>query len=306
MLQMNIREYSEENIVKRLILSALVLAFGLMLTASPSQAEEGSINTPEMQEAIKLFYAGEWDAAAASFEEIVNANPKDTLSLAYILDAYYHKKDVDGIVNKIEVDAAAAGEDPDSRAHLGMAYFLRGKIIPNVLDESLTEFKAAIKEDPQNSMAYTGTGLVYFQKRMMPRAKGYFVRALRLNPHDVMAMDRLGNILLVDEKKPDEAKEIFARVIEELPTYPDGHYFMGSSLFDLKQYEEALPYLKRCAELDPKGYTQGYDALTLAGDCLLNLGRKDEAIEMFEQAKAVRPDSTYPEYKIKQAKGEAK
>lgn len=274
----------------------------LLFFVLPALAQPNSLKSSAMVEGLKSFYAGEWDAAIGSFTSVVNKDPSNTLALAYILDAYFRKKDVDGIVTKIETRTAAAGETADARAQLGMAYFLRGKIMPNVLDEALTEFKGAIEDDPNNSLAYAGTGLVYFQKRMMPRAKGYFVRALRINPHDVMAMDRLGNIVLVDDKKPDEAKDIFERIIQELPTYPDGHYFMGSALFDLKKYEQALPYLNCCAELDPNGYTQGFDAMTLAGDTLLQLKRYEEAQKMFEQAKKVRPDSTYVDYKLKLAK----
>ncbi|MBQ7568853.1 tetratricopeptide repeat protein, partial [bacterium] len=70
-------------------------------------------------------------------------------------------------------------------------------------------------------------------------------------------------------------------------------------LFDLGRYEEALPYLKRCAELDPHGYTQGYDALTLSGETYIKLNRMDEAKAMFEQALQVYPDSNYCKYKIK-------
>ena len=138
----------------------------------------------------------------------------------------------------------------------------------------------------------------------MPRAKGYFYRALRLNPHDVMAMDRLGNILLVDEQKPQEARQLFERIIAELPTYPDGYYFMGSALFDLKRHEEAIPYLQRALELDPNGFTQGFDAATLLGDTFLHLGRNQEAIEAFEAARKIRPESRYVEIKLKKAQGQ--
>lgn len=278
-----------------------MLTLTALLLAVPAWAEDNQTDPEAMSQAMAEFYAGNWDTAIRSFDKIVTNNPYDTLAMAYMLDAYYRKQDIDAAISKVESESAAAGEDSDSRAKLGMAYFLRGKILPNVLDESLSEFKGSLQEDDKNSMAYCGTGLVYFQKRMMPRAKGYFVRALRLNPHDVMAMDRLGNIILVDEKKPAEAKDIFARIIQELPTYPDGHYFMGSALFDLHQYSEALPYLQRCSELDPKGYTQGYDAMTLEGDACLQLRRFPEAQAAFEKALKARPDSTYASYKLKLA-----
>lgn len=284
-------------------LFTLLLGLSLAVTLpSSAQAQEPAPMGEEMAGALQAFYAGQWDESIAQFESILAQDPQNTLAMAYILDAYYRKKDVDGIVSQIETETAATGESGESLSKLGMAYFLRGKIVANVLDEALTEFRAAVEADPENSMAYCGMGLVYFQKRMMPRAKGFFVRALRLNPHDVMAMDRLGNILLVDEKKPAEARDVYQRIVEELPTYPDGHYFMGSALYDMGQLEEAIPYLKRSAELDPHGYTQGFDALTLCGDIYLKTGRFPEAIAIYESAKKVRPESTYVDYKLKLAR----
>ena len=285
----------------------LSLALGLALTLAlfaPAHAEESGADSPAMQQGLASFYAGKWTEASAQFNQVLEQDPQNTLALAYILHAHYKMQDINRIISEIEQKSVARGEDPQMQAQLGMAYFLRGMIMPNVLDEALTEFKAALQGDPQLAMPYTGIGLVYFQKRMMPRAKGYFIRALRLNPHDIMAMDRLGNILLVDEQKPQEAKQLFDRIVAELPSYPDGYYFVGSALFDLKKFEEALPYLKRCLELDPNGFTQGFDAATLLGDTYLHLGRSQEALEAFEAARKIHPDSKYVEMKIKKAKGE--
>ena len=277
----------------------LLISAALLLTSvCPVFAQNYGPTAGTMAEGMAAYYAGDWDGCIAKFNSVLDENPQDTLALAYILDASFRKNNVDGIINKYELAYMASGEAPDAHAQLGMAYFLRGLVNRNALDDSLSELQSTIRDDPQCAMAYTGIGMVYFQKRMMPQSKGYFVRGLRLNPHDVLAMDRLGNIVLVDEKKPAEALEIYERMVEELPTYPDGHFFCGSALFDLERYEEALTYLKRCAELDPHGYTQGYDALTLSGETYMRLNRMDEAKAMFEQALKVYPESNYCKYKI--------
>lgn len=256
----------------------------------------------EMELGMQTFYEEKWDEAIAHLDKTVQKEPQNTLAMAYLLHSYYRKRDITTIVNRIEQEAVAKGSDPVAQAQLGMAYFLKGLVMPNVLDESLSEFKQAAKDDGKCSLAYTGMGMVYFQKRMMPRAKGYFVRALRLNPHDVMALDRLGNILLVDDKKPDEALTLYQRIVEELPTYPDGHYFVGSALYDLKRYDEAVAPLVRARELDPKGITQGFDAATLVGDCYMKLNRFSEAIAAFEVAKKMKPESQYVQVRLEKAR----
>ncbi|MCA9796468.1 MAG: tetratricopeptide repeat protein, partial [Candidatus Eremiobacteraeota bacterium] len=259
-----------------------------------------------LEQAMALFYQEKYDECIPMFEKVVEQDAQNTLAMSYILHAAYKQKNIDEIVGRIEQRAVARGEDPTAATHLGMAYFLRGMIIPNQLDEALTEFKQAIKDDPQLAMAYTGLGMVYFQKRMMPRAKGYLIRALRINPHDIMAVDLLGNIMLVDEKKPADALQLYERCIAELPTYPDGHYYAGSCLYDLKRYDEAIAQLTQARDLDPKGITKGFDAATLLGDCYSLQGRTAEAIEAFEHAKKIRPDSKYVDIKLQKLRGESK
>ncbi len=264
----------------------------------------GQAYTPEIEAGMKAFYAEDYDAAIEHFDATLKKRPHDSLAMAFLLHASYKKKEINEVINRFEQRAVARGEDPTALSQLGMAYFLRGMLIPNQLDEAITEFMQAIKDDPQLSMAYTGLGMVYCQKRMMPRAKGYFVRSLRVDPHDVMAMELLGNIMLIDEKKPEDARQLFERVVAELPTYPDGHYYMGSSLFDLGKYDEAIPYLMRSRELDPKGLTKGFDAASLLGDTLMRENRTAEAIEAYQDALEMRPDSTYIETRLRQARGE--
>ena len=285
------------------IFRKLVLACTLLLpllVSLPASAQS------EFDVGMTAFYQEKWDDAIKSLSGVVKSDPQNSLALAYMLHAYYKKKDITTVINQMEQQAVSKGNDPVAQSQLGMAYFLKGLVIPAVLEEALTEFKNAVKDDSKNSLAYTGMGMVYFQKRMMPRAKGYFVKALRINPHDVMALDRLGNIMLVDEKKPDEALQLYERIVAEIPTYPDGHYFVGSALFDLKRYDDAVPYLQKARELDPKGVTQGFDAATLLGDCYMKLNRNPDAVTAFEVAQKMQPSSTYVRIKLEKAKNPVK
>jgi tetratricopeptide (TPR) repeat protein len=261
-------------------------------------------HSPELEAGMKAFYADDMEGALVQFEECLKKRPQDSLAMAYMLDVAYKQKEVNEVINRIEQRAVARGEDPTALAHLGLAYFLRGMLEPDYLDEAITELKQAVNDDPQLSIGYTGLGMIYFQKRMMPRAKGYFVRSLRVNRHDIMAMELLGNIYLVDEKKPEDARQLFANIVAELPTYPDGHYYMGSALFELGRLDECIPYLSRCRELDPKGMTMGFDAASLLGDVLMKENRVAEAIDAYEQALKIRPESQYIDVRLKQARGE--
>ena len=281
----------------RKILLVCALLVPTMLVAVPAHAQSA-----ELEQGMADFYKENWDDAIKSLSMAVKKEPQNSLALAYMLHSYYKKKDITTIINQMESQATAKGNDPIAQAQLGMAYFLKGIVIPQVLEEALTEFKNAIRDDSKDSIAYTGMGMVYFQKRMMPRAKGFFVKALRINPHDVMALDRLGNILLVDEKKPDEALQLYERIVIEMPNYPDGHYYAGSAMYDLKRYDDAIPHLIKARDLDPKGVVQGFDAATLLGDCYLRLNRFADASDAFERALKMQPSSEYAKIKLGKAK----
>jgi tetratricopeptide (TPR) repeat protein len=278
------------------LLAGCLLILSLLI---PARADNAN---PSMEGPIASFYGQKWDDSITGFEAILAQDPQNTMAMAFYLDAYFHKRDINGVINKIEQKAVSGGDSPVLQAHLGMAYFLRGRIMPNVLEEALSEFKQALKDDPNQPMAHCGMGLVYFQKRMMPRAKGYFIKALRLNPHDTMAMEQLGNILLVDEKKPEDALQLFQRINAELPNYPDGFYYTGSAYYDLGQFDQAVANLLKALELDPSGITMGYDSACLLGDTYMKLSRFQEAITAYEAAGKIQPDSQYVKIKIKKAK----
>jgi tetratricopeptide (TPR) repeat protein len=259
--------------MRTILIISLILYF-----AAPAFAGHGDA---EMADGIALFYQEKWNDAIPHFEQALREDPQNSLALAYILHTYYKKKDINSIIKEIE--QKAHGEDPIATAHLGMAYFLRGMIQPNLQDQAQTQFNLAIERDPELAIGYTGLGMVYFQKRMIPRSKGYFEKALRINPNDVMALELLGNILLVDEKEPEEALVLFQRTVALVPTYPDGYYYTGSVLVDLGRYEEAIEPLELAMELDPKRITKGFDAAALLGEVYLKLGHPEKARPLLER-----------------------
>lgn len=283
--------------------ATLCLLTSLLIWAPPALAQNQA-HSPELEQGMAAFYAEDFDAAKELFEAALKKNPQDSLSMGYILDIAYKTKQMDETINRIEQRTVARGEDPTSMAHLGIAYFLRGMVRPDYMDEAITELKQAAEQDPELSIARTGLGMVYYQKRMMPRAKGYFRRALRLNEYDMVATELYGNILMVDEKKPEEARQLFSRIVTALPTYPDGHYYLGSSLYELGKYNDSIAQLMAARELDPKGLTMGFEAASLLGDVLIKENRTQEAIEAYEKALEMRPKSQYIEVRLKQAKGQ--
>jgi len=71
-------------------------------------------------------------------------------------------------------------------------------------------------------------------------------------------------------------------------------YNLGTELANVGRYEEALPYLRRAAEIRPEG-AQAHNQL---GTAYLRLGLLDQALPEFALAVRLKPDHAYAHYNL--------
>jgi len=274
-----------------------LLLFLLILTALaiPAYSQPNELIT----QGITLYTEGKWQESYDVFLKALDAEPQNTLVLSYLLDLGRKKGDLMATIDIFQRKTLGNPEDAVSHAQLGVAYIAQGLYDSNRLNDVLEELKQALNLSPDLSLAYSGMGLVYYVKRMMPRAKGYFLKALAINPNDVVALERLGEILMVDEQKPSESLKLFKKTTDLLPNYPDGYFYAGSALQKLNQPDEAIESFKKCLEMDPKGYLEGYWAPIRIADLYMTKGDKANALDYLQKALVISPKSTYLKNKIK-------
>ncbi|MFH0802840.1 MAG: tetratricopeptide repeat protein [bacterium] len=272
----------------------MTLLVALALSLPAWCAEQNTV----LARGINLFYQGKWDGAIDSFNEEIKNNPQDTIAYNFLLDALFRRGTLESYSNELEGRLQDKPDDPLLRTQLGLVYFARSKSEPAMLDEALEELKKAANGDPQSSLAYSGLGMVYFDKRMMPKAKNHFSKAMQLNPTDILALELLGNIILVDEKKPADALALFQKIVEICPVYPDAYYYVGSADFDLGKDDESVAALKKAMELDPDGLTQSYYAPILLGDLYFRKKMYPEALQAYQTALKINNKNDYVRYKI--------
>ncbi|MCD4785921.1 MAG: tetratricopeptide repeat protein [Candidatus Eremiobacteraeota bacterium] len=274
---------------------------------------EKTEETESMEEAgtsfnqgLELYYQKKWGDSMEFFKETFQKDPLDTMSLSFYMGASYKNNELIQTVNKIEQATIEGGNTPILRAHLGIAYMSRGFIEPDMLDEALSQLKGALKDNPDLSVANTGMGMLYFRKRLIPRAKGYFIKALKSNENDLMAIELLGNILLIDEKNPEVALEFFQKLIQLSPNYSDGYFMAGSACQRMDKKEEAIKYFQTCMEKDPMGVMKGYDAPLRMGDIYLGEQNYDEAIKYYKKALKINPENPYAKTMLEKAEARGK
>ena len=280
---------------------ALLLAAAGPILPQRAWAEEAKTQ-PTFAAGLDQYYRSQWPEASATFQRLVEADPRDTMSFVYLLHTYLKRNDQRTILYQVEQKVVATdSKDAVALAHLGLGYLTRSLREAPMLDEAQKTFEKALTIDPNLSIAHTGMGLVYYQRRMMPRAKGHFLNALRSNPNDLMAIERAGDIAMIDEKHPSDALSLFGSLTEKAPTYPDGFWYVGSAQYDLERYDRCIENMQKVMDLDPQGLTQGYHAPILMGKAYLKLKKYPEAQAAFQSALKINPGNAEAKYYLEQA-----
>lgn len=288
------------NIVKIILIISVI--FGPCAFAHAQEGQD--INS--FEEGLKLYYQKRFSESREFFYEAVSKDPNNTMAMSFYLDASYHCNDLIKTVNALERKSVEGGNTPILKAYVGLAYFTRGLIDRDMLEEARLQFVDALGKDSSLPIANCGMGMLYYQKRLMPRAKGYFLKALSGNPKDLMAMELLGEIIMNEEKDPATALEYFKTIIQAEPLYSDGYFYMGSALEKLGKREEAINFYQKCLEIDRNGILKGYDAPTRIGDIYLKDSNWAEAEKYYKVSLEINPDNAYARTQLEKARNRGK
>ena len=156
-------------------------------------------------------------------------------------------------------------------------------------------FEQAIELDPDYALAHAMLGATYtleygfgwnLDPKLLDHAEERVQRALTLNPVSPIAYTGLGTVHFWRDE-PAAAVAAADRAIELGPSYAAPHFIRGASLIQQGKFVGAAQSINRALRLNPRASPGQW--LTVP---YLNLmaGRTQEAVEMFEQARAVNPD----------------
>jgi tetratricopeptide (TPR) repeat protein len=293
-------------IFNRLFLSIILLSLILTIQILPAYAQSKPAGSGAFELALSQYYQKNYQGARDTFLEAVKQNPQDVMSISFYLDSSYKINQLVDAVNKLEQNSISQGDSSISKAQVGIGYISRGFLDAQLLQEALNTLKESLSLNPDLAIANTGMGMVYFHKRLMPRAKGYFIKALKSNPNDLMAIELLGDILMVDEKNPQGALDFYNRLVQLAPTYSDGYFNCGSAYEKLGKKEEAINLFTKCMELDKYGVVKGYHAPIRIGDIYLNDRQYEKAEEYYKIALAMNPDNPLAKTLLKKAQAKGK
>lgn len=154
-------------------------------------------------------------------------------------------------------------------------------------DLAISEFRAAIKKNDKNAYFYKGLGLALAQKSEYKDALQALRKALELNPYYVDIRNDIGTVLMLMGER-EEGKKEFITAFND-PTNSNGALTarnLGNAFFQEKKYDEAASWYRTSVGKNP-AYADAYEGLA---DCLLALGKADEAVVQLQAGLKEIPD----------------
>lgn len=118
----------------------------------------------------------------------------------------------------------------------------------------------AIEEDDCRADAYCNLGIIESQEGNYPKAIDFFTLCLKQNPRHYEAHYNLAN-LYAEVGNHALAKVHYAIAIELEPEFPNSYYNLGLTLALIREYREAVQYLRKYKDLTPAEEHQQTDDL---------------------------------------------
>lgn len=169
---------------------------------------------------------------------------------------------------------------PEPHFNLGNIYRERDNF-----REAAAHYEVAIKLRPNYIDALINLGIAYYELDRPDAAKTRYEQVLQSVPDHIIALNNLGNIYR-QKGKPEEAMGFYEKALKIKPDYVEAIVNYGSGLRELGKWEEARACYHKALAIKEKPST--YINL---GTIEIDFGHPDLAIEQYDKALALNPDS---------------
>jgi len=223
--------------------------------------------------------------AITLFERTLKEDPNFALAEAGLgrgyLAKYFDSKEKKWIEFARQACERSVGLDPrlaEGHVCLGHLYGRTGHY-----EQSISQFKEALNQDPKSNDAQRGLADAYQQAGQLQAAEQTYQKAILLRPSYGLNYNRLGG-LYFSQARYEQAAEMFRRVTELMPDCRWGYSNLGATYYSSGQLAEAAAMFKRTLEIQPDATAYS----NLAVIYFFN-GRYAESARTFEKAAELEP-----------------
>jgi predicted O-linked N-acetylglucosamine transferase (SPINDLY family) len=233
---------------------------------------------------------GRTDEALGSFAKAIAANP-------HYAEAHFNQGTLLKELHRFEESLASYGKAIEFAPGFPLAYFRRGALLQEMKQPAaaLASYDKAIELAPGFAEAYGYRGTLLQEMKQSDAALASYDKAIELAPHFAEAYYNRG-VLHQHAGRSEAALADYDKTIQLVPHFAEAHSNRGALLYARKQYGAALASYDRAIELDPN-YA---DAFLNRGILLREMGSPD-AIVSLDRAIVLTPHNAEAHY----ARGEA-
>jgi tetratricopeptide (TPR) repeat protein len=214
-----------------------------------------------------LIKLAEWEAAAEHLQQLAHRQPRDQEAW-YLLGTVYMRLSEQALGRLREID-------PDS----ALAHQVSGEVMESMknYDGALAEYKQAIEKAPQRPGVHYKLGNLYWTTTQWDAAAEQFRSELANDPGNCLAQWKLGNLLLEQNLRPEEAVGEIDRALAICPSLVQARVDRGRASLKLSRYDDAVRDLRIAATARPEEpsvhffLAQAYRALGRGQDALAEM-----------------------------------
>jgi tetratricopeptide (TPR) repeat protein len=239
------------------------------------------------------------EQAIENYKSAIAADPRSALLAQELSDVYIQF----GLTSRGRRDAEEVlrREPNNLAAHRLLArIYLReagtaqaNQLDVNMVRRSIQEYEKITELDPMDVDSWVLLGRLRYAIESNSDAESAFQKALALDPKNVDALTNLAAVYAARDEN-DKASEMFRRAAETNPSAETLRRLAGS-YEELGQFDLAAETIRKALQFNPANAAELRQAL--AAD-LLNAGKLEEAVGVYEQVVTDDPDEVEPRLRI--------
>ena len=225
-----------------------------------------------------LFSRGDLQTARQEYERTLVLDKSVFAVWEQLLYLKIAQQDMDGVLRTTE-------QALDVFPNQGSIYYLRGVALAAKLDfnSAAGSLQQALIMSGRNTrlqfQTYSLLGTVYLETGHRDKAYDAFNKALKLQPQDVVTLNRYAYSLALNSESLELANEMAQNALQNAPGNADVEHTLAWIAFQLGDLKAARGYIEQCMD---HGGGDRYKALEHYGDILFSMGETDVAVEHWQ------------------------
>ncbi len=224
-----------------------------------------------------------WDEAISDYTDAIRLSPRNSAAFVGRGNAWSRKEAYEWAVRDYSDAIRLTPDSVIAHYDRGLAWAARTRY-----DDAIVDFSSAIRLSPTYSKAYEGRGTAFFNKMELGKAYNDAIQAIRHDPKSPSAF-ALRGLIRRRRGEYDESLEDFEQAMRLAPKTGGIYVADAASTFGVGgRYKEQKRFLEELLESGSPDLR--YDVLTALAACSRSLREFEAALRYMEKAAELKPE----------------